>query len=56
VASERVGVAISGKSSLHALVRMHEVRQWYPSEQRHKPIYRGPYIRGPTASLCSLAK
>ena len=28
-------------------VRMHRVRQWYPSEQRHKVIYRGPYIKGP---------
>jgi hypothetical protein len=29
------------------VVRMHKVRQWYPSEQRHKVIYRGPYIKGP---------
>jgi hypothetical protein len=29
------------------VVRMHKVRQWYPSEQRHKIIYRGPYIKGP---------
>lgn len=28
-------------------VRMHKVRQWYPSEQRHKVIMRGPYIKGP---------
>jgi hypothetical protein len=28
-------------------VRMHRVRQWYPSERRHKVIYRGPYIKGP---------
>lgn len=28
-------------------VRMHRVRQWYPSEGRHKVIYRGPYIKGP---------
>ncbi len=28
-------------------VRMHKVRQWYPSEQAHKVIYRGPYIKGP---------
>jgi hypothetical protein len=26
---------------------MHKVRQWYPSEQRHKVIYRGPYVKGP---------
>lgn len=29
------------------VVRMHKVRQWYPTEQRHKVIYRGPYIKGP---------
>lgn len=29
------------------VVRMHKVRQWYPSEQRHKILYRGPYIKGP---------
>ncbi|PXY16625.1 hypothetical protein [Prauserella muralis] len=29
------------------IVRMHKVRQWYPSEQRHKVLYRGPYIKGP---------
>lgn len=29
------------------VVRMHKVRQWYPSLQRHKVIYRGPYIKGP---------
>jgi hypothetical protein len=29
------------------VVRMHKVRQWYPSELRHKVIYRGPYIKGP---------
>ncbi|TQM78153.1 hypothetical protein FHX81_0403 [Saccharothrix saharensis] len=29
------------------VVRMHKVRQWYPSEQRHKVIYRGPYPKGP---------
>lgn len=29
------------------VVRMHKVRQWYPSEQRHKIIYRGPYVKGP---------
>jgi hypothetical protein len=26
---------------------MHRVRQWYPAEQQHKVIYRGPYIKGP---------
>jgi hypothetical protein len=29
------------------VVRMHRVHQWYPSQQRHKVIYRGPYIKGP---------
>jgi hypothetical protein len=29
------------------VVRMHKVRQWYPSSQQHKVIYRGPYIKGP---------
>jgi hypothetical protein len=26
---------------------MHKVRQWYPSLQQHKVLYRGPYIKGP---------
>jgi hypothetical protein len=29
------------------VVRMHKVRQFYPSLGRHKVIYRGPYIKGP---------
>lgn len=29
------------------VVRMHKVRQWYPTEQRHRVLYRGPYIKGP---------
>ena len=29
------------------VVRMHKVRQWYPSEQQHKILYRGPYVKGP---------
>ncbi|MDI3408362.1 hypothetical protein [Streptomyces cavernicola] len=28
-------------------VRMHKVRQWYPSKQEHRVIWRGPYIKGP---------
>ncbi|WP_308047947.1 hypothetical protein [Streptomyces sp. TRM72054] len=28
-------------------VRMHKVRQWYPSLQEHRVIRRGPYIKGP---------
>ncbi|MFJ8546650.1 hypothetical protein ACIRFH_32645 [Streptomyces sp. NPDC093586] len=28
-------------------VRMHKVRQWYPSAQEHRVIWRGPYIKGP---------
>jgi len=30
----------------HWVVRMHKVRQWYPSLQQHKVIYRGPLIKG----------
>ncbi len=26
---------------------MHKVRQWYPSLNSHKVIYRGPYLKGP---------
>ncbi|MGA5128124.1 hypothetical protein ACPCAG_33085 [Streptomyces pseudogriseolus] len=29
-------------------VRIHKVRQWYPSVQEHRVIWRGPYIKGPT--------
>lgn len=29
------------------VVRMHKVHQWYPKEQVHKVIWRGPYIKGP---------
>ena len=28
-------------------VRMHKVRQYYPSLGTHKVIWRGPYIKGP---------
>jgi len=28
---------------------MHKVRQWYPSLQQHKVIYRGPFVKGDTA-------
>ena len=28
-------------------VRMHKVRQYYPSLDAHKVIWRGPYIKGP---------
>lgn len=38
----------TGKAWQHRwVVRMHKVRQWYPSLQAHKVIYRGPYIKGP---------
>jgi hypothetical protein len=33
----------------HWVVRMHKVRQWYPSLQQHKVIYRGPFIKGDMA-------
>jgi hypothetical protein len=54
---------ISGKSTSphwqhRWVVRMHKVRQWYPSEQRHKVIYRGPYVRSvdrPTGVSCRTA-
>lgn len=29
------------------VVTMHKVRQWYPSENRHKILLRGPYVKGP---------
>ena len=28
-------------------LRMHKVRQYYPSTGEHKVIWRGPYIKGP---------
>ncbi|MGP4027138.1 hypothetical protein [Actinomadura sp. 3N407] len=38
----------SGRDWRHRwVVRMHKVRQWYPSLQQHKVIYRGPYVKGP---------
>lgn len=45
--SDTAGVP-AGRDWQHRwVVRMHKVRQWYPSEQRHKILYRGPYIKGP---------
>ena len=32
----------------HWVVRMHKVRQWCPSLQQHKVIYRGPFVKGDT--------
>ena len=29
------------------VVQMHKVRQWYPAQQRHRIILRGPYVKGP---------
>lgn len=29
------------------VVSMHKTRQWYPKEQKHKIIFRGPYVKGP---------
>jgi hypothetical protein len=38
----------SGRQYRHRwIVRMHKVRQWYPSEQTHKVLWRGPYVKGP---------
>ncbi len=31
-------------------VRMHKVRQWYPSLGEHKIIWRGPYVKGPAGA------
>jgi hypothetical protein len=31
-------------------VRMHKVRQWYPSLNAHRVIWRGPYIKGPAGA------
>ena len=40
----------------HWVVRMHKVRQWYPSLQQHKVIYRGPLIKGTGANHYSAGK
>jgi hypothetical protein len=39
----------SGQHEWHHrwVVRMHRVRQYYPSLGQHKIIYRGPYVKGP---------
>lgn len=39
----------SGTTAYHHrfIVRMHRVNQWYPSQGRHKIIWRGPFIKGP---------
>ena len=29
---------------------MHKVRQWYPSEQTHKILWSGPYVKGPAGA------
>ena len=38
---------MSGRVLLEHPVRIHKVRQYYPSEGVHKVIFRGPYIEGP---------
>jgi hypothetical protein len=30
----------------HWVVRVHKVLQWYPSKERHKVIFRGPFVKG----------
>lgn len=45
--SDNAGEGTSRDWQHRWVVRMHKVRQWYPSEQRHKVIYRGPYVKGP---------
>lgn len=48
-AKDANGQSEQGREWSHRwVVRMHKVRQWYPSEKRHKVIYRGPYIKGPS--------
>ena len=37
----------------HWVVRMHKVRQWYPSLQQHKVIYRGPFVKGDTGQAAA---
>jgi hypothetical protein len=32
------------------VVQVHKVRQLYPSPNRHKTIWRGPYIKGPASA------
>lgn len=42
------GAGPAGRDWQHRwVVRMHKVRQWYPSLQQHKILYRGPFIKGP---------
>ena len=44
----RDGAAAHGPRYHHRWpVRMHKVRQYYPSLGTHKVIWRGPYIKGP---------
>jgi hypothetical protein len=50
------GVAGAHQWRHHWVVRMHKVRQWYPSLQQHKVIYRGPSSRATPASPCSPAE
>ena len=45
--SEWLDLGCNQGQFLRMLVRMHKVRHWYPTEQRHKIIYRGPYVKGP---------
>lgn len=46
--SDRAGDPSAPRRYRHRyVVRMHKVNQWYPSEGRHKVIWRGPYIKGP---------
>ncbi|MFD4661413.1 hypothetical protein ACFWP2_38035 [Kitasatospora sp. NPDC058444] len=50
------GVAGDGGGTGHRVyhhrfpVRMHKVRQWYPSQGVHRIIWRGPYIKGPAGA------
>ncbi|MEU6239261.1 hypothetical protein [Kitasatospora sp. NPDC047058] len=52
----RPGDAKDGDGAGHRMyqhrfpVRMHKVRQWYPSQGVHRIIWRGPYIKGPAGA------
>ena len=47
--SQHAAQASPHQSHHHWVVRMHKVRQWYPSLQQHKVIYRAPFVKGDTA-------
>jgi hypothetical protein len=53
IPAQRTDPESSGKERVYNRrwpVRMHKVRQWYPSTQEHRVIWRGPYIKGPAGA------